>query len=76
MAIKIIVRWATRDEEAIAAIRRRFNLPSYTTLNGWTPAEIKPEDMAVFEECACRGFFGIIRQKWRKNGDQYIFTSR
>lgn len=76
MAIKIIVRWATRDEEAIAAIRRRFNLPSYTTLNGWTPAEIKPEDMAVFEECARRGFFGIIRQKWRKNGDQYIFTSR
>lgn len=74
--VRVIVRWTTRDEEAIAAIRERFNLPNYTTLNGWTPAEIKPEDMDMFEECARRGFFGIIREKWCKNGGQYIFPSR
>lgn len=74
--VRVIVRWTTRDEEAIAAIRERFNLPDYTTLNGWTPAEIKPEDMDMFEECARRGFFGIIREKWCKNGGQYNFSSR
>lgn len=76
MAVKLIVRWSTRDPEAIAAIRKRFNIPEYTTVNGLTPAEINPEDMEMFEECARRGFFGIIREKWCKNGDQYIFPYR
>ncbi len=76
METKLIIRWITRDTTAIAAIRKRFNLPYYTTLNGWTPAEIKPEDIDVLEECARIGFFSIIRQKWCKNGGQYIFTSR
>ena len=71
--IRLVVRWTTSDKEAIAAIRKHFSLPSHTTVNGWTPAEIKHEDMEVFEECARRGFFGIIRQKWCKNGAQYIF---
>lgn len=69
----LIVRWNTRDQEAIAAIRKRFNIPTYTTVNGWSPAEIKPEDMPMFEECARRNFFGIIRRKWCKNGGQYFF---
>lgn len=76
METKLIIRWITRDATAIAVIRKRFNLPNYTTLNGWTPAEIKPEDIDDLEECARRGFFSIIRQKWCKNGGQYIFTSR
>lgn len=76
MAVKFVIRWNTRDAEAIAAIRKRFNIPEYTTVNGLTPAEIAPEDMEVFEECARRGFFGIMPLKWCKNGDQYIFTSR
>lgn len=76
METKLIVRWITRDEAAIVAIRKRFDMPTYTTVNGWTPCEIKPEDMDVFEECACRGFFCIIRKKWCKNGGQYIFSSR
>lgn len=71
--IRVIVRWATNDREAIAAIRKRFDIPTYTTVNGWTPAEIKPEDMELFEECARRGFFGIIRRKWCKNGGHYVF---
>lgn len=73
---KVIVRWATKDGAAIAAIRKRFKMPDYTTVNGWTPAEIKPADREVFEECARRGFFSIIREKWCKNGGQYIFQSR
>lgn len=72
-AERLIVRWNTRDQEAITAIRKRFNIPTYTTVNGWSPAEIKPEDMPMFEECARRNFFGIIRRKWCKNGGQYIF---
>ncbi|MCM1142479.1 MAG: hypothetical protein NC453_28250 [Muribaculum sp.] len=72
-AERLIVRWNTRDQEAIAAIRKRFNIPTYTTVNGWSPAEIKSEDMPMFEECARRNFFGIIRRKWCKKGGQYIF---
>lgn len=73
---RLIVRWITRDREAIAAIRGRFRMPAYTTVNGLTPAEIAPEDMPVFEECMRRGFFGVLHRKWRKNGDQYIFQTR
>lgn len=73
IAERLIVRWNTRDKEAIIAIRKRFNIPTYTTVNGLSPAEIKPEDMQMFEECARRNFFGIIRKKWRKNGGQYVF---
>lgn len=72
-AERFIVRWNTRDQKAIAAIRKRFAIPAYTTVNGWSPAEIKPEDMPMFEECARRNFFWVIRRKWCKNGGQYIF---
>lgn len=75
MERKMIIRWTTQDSEAIAAIRQYFGMPNYTTVNGWTPVEIKPEDMKMFEECSRRGFFGIINQKWCKNGGQYIFLS-
>lgn len=75
-AERLIVRWRTKDKGAIAAIRKRFNIPDYTTVNGFSPAEIKAEDMAVFEECSRRGFFGILHQKWCKNGEVYVFNSR
>lgn len=73
---KFVIRWITRDPEAIAAIRKRFGMPMHTTVNGWTPCEITPEDIELFEECARRGFFGILNKKWHKNGGQYIFISR
>lgn len=76
MAIRYTIRWATRDEKAVKAIRERFGLPPYTTLNGWTPAEIEDEDRELFEECARRGFFSILPQKWCKNGGRFIFYSR
>lgn len=73
---KMLIRWNTKDPSKIARIRERFDITSYMTLNGLSPVEIKAEDMEVFTECARRGFFGIIRQKWCKNGDHYIFISR
>ena len=71
MAIKVIVYWLTRDDESIVAIRKYFNLPKYTTLNGWTPGMIEPEDMQMFEETARRGFFRFLRKEWTFNGATY-----
>lgn len=73
---KLTIKWLTKDKVAIDAIRRRFNIPNYTTINGWSPAEIAPEDMKLFEECAHRGFFGFLPYKWCKNGGTFSFISR
>lgn len=74
-SLKFVIRWGTRDMEAISLIRKRFNIPSYTTLNGWSPVEIEPADKEVFDECARRGFFSILPKKWCKNGGLFSFTS-
>lgn len=71
MAVKIIIHWQTRDEDAIRAIRRYFNLPNYTTLNGWTPGKIEQKDMEMFEEAARRGFFRFVKKEWTYNGATY-----
>lgn len=72
----IVIKWQTKDKVAIEAIRKRFGIPKYTTVNGLSPAEVTPEDWSVFEECANRHFFGIMDMEWHKNGAQYIFISR
>lgn len=69
----ILVVWTTRDKSLIRRIRERFSLPAYTTLNGITPAKIKPEDMPLLEETARRGFIQIWRRKWCKNGGSISF---
>lgn len=68
---KIIIRWRTRDDEAIAFIRKRFALPVYTTFNGWTPGILKPEDKEVMDECARRGFLNYREAEWSYNGVTY-----
>lgn len=68
---KIIVRWRTRDEAIIANLRKQFRLTTYTTLNGWTPGEIYPEDMAVFESCMRLGYFTYMEKDWAYNGVTY-----
>lgn len=74
---KFVVKWRYGvSADAIAAIRKRFNIPNYTTLNGCSPAEIRAEDMPLFEETARRGFFTILRKKWCKNGDTFSFQIR
>lgn len=68
---KIVIRWRTRDEAVIANLRKQFRLPSYTTLNGWTPGEVNPEDMAVFESCVRLGYFTYMEKEWTYNGVTY-----
>ena len=70
------IKWLTRDPVAIVAIRKRFGIPQYTTINGWSPAEIRPEDLEMFEETRCRGFFSIMDYKWCKNGGTFAFIYR
>ena len=71
---KLVVKWGYGiSDDAIEAIRKRFNIPHYTTLNGFSPVEIAKEDMPIFEETARRGFFTIFRKEWCKNGDTFSF---
>lgn len=71
MAIKVTIRWTTRDEAAIESIRNYFKLPKYTTLNGWTPGMIEDNDIPMFEETARRGFFTYRETDWHYNGTSY-----
>lgn len=61
---KTVIRWGTKDEESINLIRRRFGIPEYTTLNGYSPVLLKAEDREVFEETARRGFFSFRNSEW------------
>lgn len=69
--IKILIHWRTRNDEAIRLIRERFKIPKYTTINGMSPAILHPEDSAVFEETARRGYFNFRRVDWLFNGQSY-----
>ena len=60
---KLTIYWVTNDREARNAIRARFGVPPYTTVNGETDAEIRDEDMALLEETARRGFIQIRYKK-------------
>lgn len=73
---RLTIRWVTEDQRCMDAIRKRFNIGSYMTINSWTPCEIDPEDISVFKETAARGFFSIIPVKWCKNGGSFSFISR
>lgn len=68
---KIVIHWNTKDEEAIKKIRARFKIPKYTTLNGFTPAILPAQDLAMFEETARRGYFNYRRVEWAFNGTSY-----
>lgn len=70
---KIIVRWRTRDAEAIDIIQKRFGFPKYITVNGWTPGVLKPEDKTDFDECIRRGFFSFKVADWVFNGKSYVW---
>lgn len=70
---KIVIYWRTRNEETIRRIRERFGIPDYNTLNGRTPALLKPEDKALFDETERRGFFCYARTEWTFNGSTYSF---
>lgn len=68
---KLIIHWNTRDEESIRRIREYFSIPKYTTVNGWSPVLLKPEDREMFEETAMRGYFNYQKVDWTFNGTSY-----
>lgn len=70
---KLIIRWTTRDAKAIEAIRKRFGIPVYTTINGFSPVLLNEVDREIFEETSRRGYFAIIHEKWCKNGASITF---
>lgn len=71
MEIKLVIRWRTRDKDAVAAIRKRFGIPNYDTVNGYSPVALKSEDKELFEKTAKLGFFSILRKGWTFNGASY-----
>lgn len=75
--IKLVVCWKKCNAETIKRIRQRFGMPTYTTVNGWTPVEILKEDMPLLEETARLGYISILRHvKWCKNGGTFSFIYR
>ena len=57
--MKLTIYWTTKDAEKIKRIRDKFNIPSYTSINGETPCEIKDKDLPLLRECETRGFIQI-----------------
>jgi hypothetical protein len=74
---RFLIRWITRDKRLIERIRQRFNIPHYTTVNGYSPIEVSEEDMPVLQETKRRGFIGLNRDiTWCKKGEVFVFISR
>ena len=61
--MRITVYWVTRNPDVIVRIRKKFNIPSYTSVNYETECEIKNEDFPLLEETERRGFIRITRRK-------------
>lgn len=70
---KYAIRWSTTDTEKIEKIRERFNIPSYKTINGWSPAEIDEADDALFRETSRRRYFQILPYTWELTSGVYSF---
>ena len=54
--MKTVVYWITKDAEKISD---KFNLPTYTSLNGETLADVNESDMDLLRECEKRGLIQI-----------------
>lgn len=80
MKIRCTVYWIKTDNPSssdnIEKIRKRFNIPHYTTVNGESPVEVDEEEMKLLKECQRLGFIQIRNRKWEKKGDLYIFIYR
>lgn len=50
-----VIYWVTKDQEIIKWIKDRFNISSYTSVNGESPANIKDEDWELLKECEKKG---------------------
>lgn len=63
--MRITVYWVTRNPDVIVRIRKKFNIPSYTSVNYETECEIKNEDFPLLEETERRGFIRIRNKNTR-----------
>lgn len=45
--MRITVYWVTRNPDVIVRIRKKFNIPSYTSVNYETECEIKDEEIKL-----------------------------
>ncbi len=70
---RCVVYWNKCDPRAIEALRSKFNIPHYTTVNGESPVEVDDEQMELLRECERRGFLQIRPKKWCKNGDLFVW---
>ena len=60
--MKLTVYWHTADKRTVDAIRQKFNIPRYTSVNGETTAEIEESLMPLLLECEKRGFIQIRKK--------------
>ena len=61
------------EDEAIEQIRKKFNIPLYTTVNGESPCEVDEEEMQLLRQCEERGFLSIRNKKWCKKGEVFVW---
>lgn len=74
---RIVIKWMTKNEGTIGSIRKKFRIPQYTTLNGWSPVQVdSDEELGLLAECERRGFISILPHTWSKNGGNYAFKIR
>ena len=73
MKTKCVVYWKKCDPEAVKSIRKKFNIPAYTTINGESPCEVDDEQMKLLREVEARGFLQIRMKKWCKNGEVFVW---
>ena len=66
--MRVTIYWKTTDRDVMDKIRKRFDIPRYTSINGETHASICEEDIPLLSECEKRGFIQI-REKPNKGVD-------
>lgn len=71
--MKCVVYWKKCAPDAIEAIRKKFGIPHYTTINGESPCEVDDEQLELLKECERRGFLQIRNKKWCKNGEVFVW---
>lgn len=61
--MKLTIHWEKISTPVIREkIRKQFDIPHYTTINGETPADIKDSDLELLKETERRGFIQIRKK--------------
>lgn len=61
--MKTIIYWNTNHPKFSLGLKRKirdkFNIPSYTSVNGETPCDIRDEDLELLRETERKGYIQI-----------------